>query len=115
MPLPRSVLEAFKGVTALDGAAPLFPSFWNPARMMAEEELGRLWKRTLARAKVRPRPPETLRHTCISHRLSKGEPLLRVAALAGHSPKVLLQHYAKWLPEGEAVSELRRAGMTAGG
>ena len=23
-------------------------------------------------------------------------------ALAGHSPKVLLQHYAKWLPDGGA-------------
>jgi len=103
VPLPTSVREAFAGVTALDGTAPLFPSFWNPARMMAEEEMGRLWKRTLARAKVRPRPPETLRHTCISLRLSRGESLLSVAALAGHSPKVLLQHYAKWLPDGGAV------------
>jgi len=53
---------------------------------------------------VRPRPPETLRHTCISLRLSRGESLLSVAALAGHSPKVLLQHYAKWLPDGGAVA-----------
>jgi integrase len=60
----------------LDPTAPLFPSLRRPGRAMEEREMHTLWHRTLARAKVRPRPPETLRHSCISSLLSRGAPLL---------------------------------------
>ncbi len=83
----------------LDPSAPLFGSLKHPGRPMDERELHTLWRRTLARAKVRPRPPETLRHSCISILLSRNAPLLAVAAQTGHSAKVMLQDYARWLPQ----------------
>jgi DNA invertase Pin-like site-specific DNA recombinase len=55
--------------------------------------------RVLLRAKVRPRPPETLRHSFVSGMLSRGAPLLLVARQTGRSPVVLMKHYARWLPQ----------------
>ena len=94
----RSVVERLTRVAALDATCPIFGSPSDPTQPMDERELHRLWRRTLIRAKVRPRPPEVLRHTCISTLLSRGAPLLQVAQQTGHSPLVLLKFYAKWLP-----------------
>ncbi len=94
--LPADVLARI--IPSTDSGAPLFSSLTRPGTPMDEGELHRLWHRTLVRAQVRPRPIETLRHSGISQRLSRGEPLLAVAALAGHSPQMMLTRYAKWLP-----------------
>jgi len=53
-----------------------------------------------------PRPPETLRHSCISSLLSRGGPLLCVAQQSGHSPRVMLASYARWQEQGaKAVTQ----------
>jgi integrase len=57
------------------------------------------WRRTLTRADVRWRVPETLRHTAASIELSRGCPILFVQAQGGwRSPHVWFQHYARWMP-----------------
>jgi len=100
----KSVLGRLAQITPLDSQAPLFPSISEPTSAMDETELHRLWDRVIRRAKVRPRPPEVLRHTCISVLLSRGAPLLQVAQQTGHSPVVLLKFYAKWLPQGQPAA-----------
>jgi integrase len=65
-----------------------------------------LWHRTLARTRVRPRPPETLRHSCISSLLLRGGRLLYVAQQSRHSPRVMLASYARWQEQGaKAVTQ----------
>jgi integrase len=100
----RKVLDRLAHVIPLDSQTPLFASVTEPMSPMDETELHRLWDRVIRRAKVRHRPPEVLRHTCISLLLSRGAPLLQVAQQTGHSPVVLLKFYAKWLPQGQPAA-----------
>jgi integrase len=44
----------------------------------------KVWRRILAEAEVRHRPPYTCRHTCISHLVESGASLPQAAAVAGH-------------------------------
>jgi integrase len=54
----------------------------------------------LARAHVRYRNPEQLRHTLASVLLSRNAPLLYVQRVGGwKSANVLLDVYARWLPQ----------------
>ena len=94
------MLPRLAQLVPLDATAPLFGSLKHPGRPMEERELHTLWHRTLTRARVRPRPPETLRHSCISSLLSRGGPLLYVAQQSGHSPRVMLASYARWQEQG---------------
>lgn len=66
------------------------------AKLMEERELHTLWRRTVARARVRLRPPEPLGHSCVSSLLSRGAPLLAVAGQTGHSAHVMLGSYGRW-------------------
>jgi integrase len=95
-PESRTVLAQLTQCVPLDPTSPLFPSLKRPGRPMEERELHTLWRRTVARARVRLRPPETLRHSCISSLLSRGAPLLAVAAQTGHSARVMLGSYARF-------------------
>jgi integrase len=108
----RSVLDRLDRVVPLNPAAPLFGSITKPGHPMQEPELGRWWSRALARTKVRPRTPENLRHTFVSILLSRGAPLLQVAAQAGHTPAVMLGHYSKWLPTASATPAISQPGAT---
>jgi integrase len=99
-PESLTVLPRLAQLVPLDATAPLFGSLKHPGRPMEERELHTLWHRTLTRARVRPRPPETLRHSCISSLLSRGGPLLYVAQQSGHSPRVMLASYARWQEQG---------------
>jgi integrase len=59
-----------------------------------------VWRRVLARAHVRYRNPEQLRHTLASVLLSRNAPLLYVQRVGGwNSAKMLLDVYARWLPQ----------------
>jgi len=102
-PESRSILDRLAKVVPLDPDAPLFGSLAAPGQPMQEAELWKWWGRALARAQVRPRTPENLRHTFVSLLLSRGAPLLLVAAQAGHSPGVMLKHYDKWIPQPDAT------------
>jgi integrase len=95
-PESLTLLARLAQCVPLNPAAPLFGSLKHAGRPMEERELHTLWHRTLTRAKVRPRPPETLRHSCISSLLSRGAPLLCVAQQSGHSARVMLASYARW-------------------
>ena len=58
------------------------------------------WQQVLARARVRYRNPEQLRHTVASTLLSRNAPLLYVQRVGGwKSATVLLDVYARWLPQ----------------
>jgi integrase len=103
-PESLSVLERLGQLTPLDPAAPLFGSLKHPGRLMEEREMHTLWRRTVARARVRPRPPETLRHSCISSLLSRGAPLLYAAQQSGHSARIMLASYARWQEQGAQVA-----------
>jgi integrase len=99
----QGVLTRLGQFAAMDPTTPLFGSLKHPGRVMEERELHTLWRRTVARAKVRPRPPETLRHSCISSLLSRGAPLLYVAQQSGHSARIMLASYARWQEQGARV------------
>lgn len=60
----------------------------------------RNWRRILARASVRPRPFEQLRHTWATLMLSDPDTDLRyVADQMGHrNLEMLLKHYVRWMP-----------------
>ncbi len=109
----RSMLDRLARVVPLNPDAPLFGSIANPGHPMQELELWRWWSRVLTQAKVRPRTPENLRHTFVSILLSRGAPLLLVAAQAGHTPAVMLVHYSKWLPAAPATPAISQPGATS--
>jgi integrase len=113
-PESRFVLDRLAKVVPLNPDAPLFGSIANPGHPMQELELWRWWSRALVQAKVRPRTPENLRHTFVSILLSRGAPLLLVAAQAGHSPGVMLTHYGKWIPQPGATPAQPEAGAVSG-
>jgi integrase len=70
-------------------------------------EVHRRWRRALAKARVRYRVPEQLRHTFASTRLSRNAPLLYVQHQGGwRSASVLLHVYARWLPQAAGLSAL---------
>lgn len=59
----------------------------------------RPWKRTLARAEVRERPPHHARHTYATLALSAGVPVHVVSAVLGHSrASITLDLYSHYLP-----------------
>lgn len=60
-----------------------------------------VWARVLKAAGItRYRPPETLRHSWASILLSRGAPLLAIVRAGGwRNARVLLDVYAKWVPE----------------
>jgi len=109
----RSMLDRLARVVPLNPDAPLFGSIANPGHPMQELELWRWWSRVLTQAKVRPRTPESRRHTFVSILLSRGAPLLLVAAQAGHTPAVMLVHYSKWLPTAPATPAISQPGATS--
>ena len=67
-------------------------------RPWSSSSMNSAWRRVLAKAGVRYRPAEQLRHTVASTLLSRGAPLLYVQAVGGwRSAGVLLKVYARWM------------------
>jgi len=93
-------------VTSLDPAAFVFGR--GGTRPFDTTELRRRWRRALAAAKVRYRPPEQLRHGMASTLLSRNAPLLYVQHQGGwRTANVLLKVYARWLPQEPVGSHLQ--------
>ncbi len=95
----RSLLAGLRGlpVRHLEPEAFVFGDGRTPLSSM---EVHRLWRRVLAKARVRYRAPEQLRHTFASTMLSRNAPLLYVQQQGGwRSASVLLLVYARWLPQ----------------
>jgi integrase len=95
----RVVLAGLRGLTvqALDPAAFVFG---RDSRPLDSHDLPRDWHRVLLAARVRYRAPEQLRHTFASTMPSRNAPLLYVQQQGGwRSAGVLLQVYARWMPQ----------------
>jgi integrase len=74
---------------------------------LSSMEMHRRWRRALAKARVRYRVPEQLRHTFASTMLSRNAPVLYVQHQGGwRSASVLLHVYARWLPQAAGISAL---------
>jgi integrase len=73
-------------------------------RPWSASSLNLAWRRVLAKAGVRYRPAEQLRHTLASLLLSRGAPLLYVQAVGGwRGPGVLFKFYARWMDTGVEI------------
>jgi integrase len=57
--------------------------------------VGRVWHRSLERCGLKPRRLYAQRHSFLSHALAMGNSPADLAAVAGHSTKMLLDTYAK--------------------
>lgn len=112
---PGATVEARSVIAGLRQlkVRPLEPEafvFGRGTRPLSSMELHRAWRRVLAKARVRYRSPEQLRHTFASLMLSRNAPLLYVQQQGGwRSASVLLRVYARWMPQdispGEAQSQ----------
>ena len=94
-----SVLIALRQlrVQPMDPTAFLFTRHGAP---WTSKDRSQVWRNVLAKAHVRYRNPEQLRHTFTSTLLSRNAPLLYVQQQGGwRSAAVLLQVYARWLPQ----------------
>ena len=84
-------------------SGPMDPSafVFGGAKPYSPEKLRVVWARVLKAAAItRHRPPETLRHSWASIVLSRNAPLLAVVRAGGwRNARVLLDVYAKWVPE----------------
>jgi hypothetical protein len=104
------------GLRRLPG--PMDPSafVFRGAEPHAAAKLRGVWARVLTAAGItRYRPPETLRHSWASILLSRNAPLLAVVRAGGwRNARVLLDVYAKWVPEAtlggqESATQAHRA------
>jgi hypothetical protein len=96
----------------LDDAVPVSTgfdhAFLTRACHLVGEEMRRL---TGSRSSIAS--AATLRDVLLSILLSRGAPLLLVAAQAGHSPGVMLTHYGKWIPQPGATPAQPAAGAVS--
>jgi integrase len=97
-PESRSILTALRRlpVRPLDPAAFLFGANGAP---ITSGVLHRLWSRVVAKARVRYRVAEQLRHSFASTMLSRNAPLLYVQEAGGwRTASVMLRVYSRWMP-----------------
>lgn len=73
------------------------------------------WKPALRRLGIRYRRAYCTRHTWCTAALMAGIKPGYIAAQAGHSVKVLLEVYARWIPEADAGSERERLAAAMSG
>jgi integrase len=100
----RSVLAGLRGLT-MRSLVPEAFVFGRSTIPLSSMELHRRWRRVLAKARVRYRVPEQLRHTFASTMLSRNAPLLYVQQQGGwRSASVLLRVYARWMPQEAGIA-----------
>jgi integrase len=113
----RSVIQGLRRLT-VRSLEPQGFLFQRDGRPLSSMHVHRAWKRGLAKAGVRYRAPEQLRHTWASTMLSRNAPLLYVQQQGGwRSASVLLRVYARWLPQPSATQAQpapETAAVTAG-
>lgn len=86
---------------------PLTGRAWHDERSQRDT----YWRPSLKRAGVRWRPAYATRHTFATAALMAGVPPAYIASLLGHSVKMLLDRYARWIPGGDGGGA--RAAMAA--
>ena len=101
VPLTAHVLEVFRqhkvqmeqlGIYDPYGLVFLAPTSYSN---IYDHLVGRVWKRSLERCGLKPRCLYAQRHSFLSHALAMGNSPADLAAVAGHSTKMLLETYAK--------------------
>jgi integrase len=104
VPAALDALRTMQPHTRAKGAdAPVFQNPvtgrpWHDERSQREH----YWHPTLQRLRIRRRRAYATRHTWCTAALMAGVNPAYVAAQAGHSVQMLLQVYARWLPENDA-------------
>lgn len=76
---------------------PITGKAWHDERSQRDT----FWRPTLKRAGVRYRTAYATRHTFATAALMAGVPPAYIAAQLGHSVKMLLERYARWIPGGD--------------
>lgn len=111
---PHTYLLRTKRAGDEDDAADIFQSpttraAWHDERSQRDT----YWKPCLKRLGVRWRRPYNTRHTFATVALMKGVPPAYIAAQLGHSIKMLLEKYARWIPanDGGAARALLASAM----
>lgn len=82
------------------GGRPSEAAPWSNER----EQRDTYWRPTLKRLAIRWRPPYNTRHTFATIALMGGVPPGYIADQLGHSVKMLLERYARWIPGGDGGS-----------
>jgi integrase len=96
-----AAVEGIRGLRVRSLVPEAFVFTHGDGRPVPSMVLHREWRRVLAAAGVRYRPPEQLRHSFASEMLSRNAPLVYVQQQGGwRSAAVLLRVYARWLPSG---------------
>lgn len=73
------------------------------------------FERTLKALGIRYRRPYNLRHSCATMLLMAGARPLWVAEQMGHDLKVLIERYARWIPDGHTDQEVAKMDQFIGG
>lgn len=91
---------------------PVTKRAWHDERSQRDH----YWKPTLKRLGIRARRSYCTRHTYCTVALMAGIPPAYIALQAGHSVKMLLDTYAKWIPgaDGGAVRKMMALAMAGG-
>lgn len=110
----RAALQAQKAHTFLAGGHvfidPLSGKAWADERPFRRS----YWAPTLKALGIRYRRPYNTRHTCATMLLMAGARPLWVASQMGHDLKVLLDRYARWIPDGHTEAEVAKMDQFTG-
>ena len=83
---------------------------WRDERSLRDNH----WRPTLKRLGIRWRKPYNIRHTFATAALMTGVPPACIADQLGHSIKILLDKYARWIPGNDKGSARARLLATMG-
>lgn len=106
----REIFERPEWVPGEKGGKPSEAGPWHDERSQRDV----YWKPALKRIGVRYRTAYATRHTFCTVALMAGIPPAYIAQQAGHSVKMLLDKYARWIPgaDGGAIRGAMEAAMT---
>lgn len=99
--LPASITEMLQQRRSLATSEIVFPTK-RGGRINSDMFLMRAWKRALTELGIPYRRFYVTRATFVTHALKKGVPPQAIAAITGHSLKILFKHYAGLIGSAEA-------------
>jgi integrase len=110
VPMALAALKVMRPHTSMRGEDP--DVFQNPVTRKPwhdeRSQRDHYWHPTLRRLRIRGRRPYSTRHTYCTVALMGGVAPAYIATQAGHSVKVLLEKYARWIPGADGGAERRR-------
>jgi len=98
----RSYNEKWFKSTDYNEDAHVFGNFYNHCRPYSHSGFNRTWKQCVDKLNLKghwasdePYTIYSMRSTFVEDHLMRGTPIAELAMMSGHSPQVLLQHYAR--------------------